>query len=319
MFKLLPDLTKTYLLEKVSQEEIMERYTGISSIQVGVKYNVPPHIRPGDENPSFQFKYNIHGRLRATDFAGSFNGDCFDVAASYFSLNTSVKRDFNELLHRIARDFRVHKYSSEKNVKGKPIQIDVPIRPKIVYIPEFRKWNYSDTLWWNLRFTEEELYFNRIFAIQAIWTINSNIPEYSYNKYDPCYGYLIGKDSATGIEEWKFYFPLRKREDKFKSRFISNGHSIQGITRIRKSEYGIVTKSYKDAALLKRFSLFGTSIQAVALPSESFILRENQVKYLSTFWNKIIINCDYDPTGLHNMWEHRKRYGFFPVTFLNET
>ena len=59
-FGIYPVLNKTYILERISQEQIMEYYLGIS-VKLDILLKSP--LRK-DENPTCSFYYNQHGRLR---------------------------------------------------------------------------------------------------------------------------------------------------------------------------------------------------------------------------------------------------------------
>jgi hypothetical protein len=316
MYTIYPKLDKDYVLSQVTQEEIFERYTGIP-VETGVKFISP--FRNNDETPSFEYYYNEYGRVRGIDWGGYFKGDCFDCVAVYHRIDVNSKKGFNDVLHIIARDFKLHEYG-EFNYKRELLTHKEFVEPKksrTRFKVEIRKWSHQDKTWWDIRLTEEELKIAKIYPVQTLWTHKSDIPIYSHSIYDPCYGYYIGRNQE-GIDEWKFYFPYRKREGRL-PRFLSNSGSIQGITSIKEAKVGVITKSYKDVTTFKKFQIEGKQIQSVAPAGESVLLTPNQIKYLQSKWDNIVVNFDYDPTGLHMMWMYRYLYGFPAIYIVNET
>jgi len=105
---ILPNLTKDYILSKVSQEQIFEHYLPIKVTTEGL---IKSPLR-NDKNPTASFYYSQNGKLRFRDFGGNFWGDCFDLVALYENLNANNKKDFNILLDKLARIFKIHKYES---------------------------------------------------------------------------------------------------------------------------------------------------------------------------------------------------------------
>ena len=116
------DLTKEFILSKVSQEMIMAKYMGIpvSVVNDCVENNVlicsPLRV---DNHPTFGFAFNKNHKLKACDFNGSFFGDCFDLVAYVLSfktgrhINVANKADFYYVLKHIAYTFRKIIYDGE--------------------------------------------------------------------------------------------------------------------------------------------------------------------------------------------------------------
>lgn len=102
-FGIYPKLTKDYILKRVSQEEIMEKYWGVALV---FGEQICSELRK-DANPTCGFYYNKTGRLRLRDLAGHFWGDCFDMCAARIQVNVSTKQGFQLILHTIAKDFRI--------------------------------------------------------------------------------------------------------------------------------------------------------------------------------------------------------------------
>ena len=109
------DLTKEFILSKVSQEMIMAKYMGIpiSVVNNCVENNelICSPLRV-DNHPTFGFAFNNKHKLKARDFNGSFFGDCFDLVAYVLSfktgrhINVANKADFYYILKHIALSVR---------------------------------------------------------------------------------------------------------------------------------------------------------------------------------------------------------------------
>lgn len=116
------DLTKEFILSKVSQEMIMAKYMGIpiSVVNNCVENNelICSPLRV-DNHPTFGFAFNNKHKLKARDFNGSFFGDCFDLVAYVLSfktgrhINVANKADFYYILKHIAYTFRKIIYDGE--------------------------------------------------------------------------------------------------------------------------------------------------------------------------------------------------------------
>jgi len=140
-YGILPTLTKDYILSKISQEAIFEKYLGIQ-VELDVPLKSPPVIRSIDNNPTCQFYMTSNGKLKFRDMAGYFWGDCFDAVAHVSRLNSNNKKDFNAILEIIARDFRIHKYEGKleistgntydpRDVKGKKEKTKIEFKVKV--------------------------------------------------------------------------------------------------------------------------------------------------------------------------------------------
>lgn len=300
---ILPNLTKDYILSKVSQEQIFEHYLPIK-VTVGSLIKSP--LR-NDKNPTASFYYSQNGKLRFRDFGGNFWGDCFDLAALYENLNSSNKKDFNILLDKLARIFKIHKYeNNEINpvISGSTLSIKEAVinfsgRKKIEV--KAREFNEIDARFWQQgNITKKFLKKFKVFACEYIWLNNNLI--YTFNSKDPAYAYYFSKG------EFKIYFPFRKEY-----RFISNTSVIQGKNLIEPAEYGIITKSYKDVIALNTFN-----IQSFAPSSESVLISKDEwfkIKWTCNHWFSLM---DYDLQGIKMAIKLRKYYNIQPLFFTKE-
>lgn len=337
------DLTKDFILSKVSQELIMSRYLGvpIEVINDCVVNNTlicsPLRV---DHHPTFGFAFNNKHKLKARDFNGSFFCDCFDVVAYVLSfktgrqINVNTKADFYYILKHIAYTFSDIIYEG-KVVEENEILLKETINriknSKSIIEVVVREWNNKDKKiwekwklslhWLNTHFVVpvDQMYINR-YCQPA--------PKYTYRESDPCYAYVTGLDS-NGIYNIECYFPLRDRS-KGEVKFITNHNGLVGLLNLNKPKYDIIiiTKSYKDnlaiESWLSNFPLRGkmseSLIGVINVTSESYILRQNEYDYLKSRLNEggiIISFYDFDLTGVRGAKRLRKDYGIIPIMIPN--
>lgn len=315
----LPPLTKDYILKRISQEQIMEKY-----LNVPVVFNkliiAPSVIRSNDNSPTCSFYYNNQGRLRFRDLSGAFWGDCFDVVARVLRVDSSGKREFQLILHTIAKDFRIHKYvdinevSKYDNITSSFFKAKKVTKLKTIISIVPREWNYHDDSYWRkFNITRNLLQVGRVYPAEEI-SISKNHLDYTkvyqYATKDPAYCYYGGKDEQ-GIDNWKIYYPLRKREGG-KPRFHSNSSFLQGKHLITADRIGIITKAYKDVLAFRSFGL-----QAIAPSAESVLISKEDYFWFKSKFDFVISCMDYDRAGMRMAQLLRKTYGTPPLMFTN--
>ena len=333
------DLTKEFILSKVSQELIMSKYMGIpvsvinNCIETNTLICSPLRV---DNHPTFGFAYNKNFKLKARDFNGSFFGDVFDLVAYVLSfktgrhINVSNKADFYYVLKHIAYTFRKLIYGGEQDEENeillKQTVAKIKASKPIIEVVT-RSWTNQDRYiwerwgvslhWLNTHFVcpVEQLYINRYCQ---------PIPKYNYKSEDPCYAYVTGLDS-NGIYNIECYFPLRDRT-KGEVKFITNHNGLVGILNLDKPKYDIIiiTKSYKDNLALSswfhsnplRGSLSEARIGVINVTSESYNLKDYEYEWLKSKLtdNGILISLfDCDLTGVRGANKLRRQYGIIPI------
>ena len=211
------NLNKNYILSKVSQIKIFSVYLGIPEqlIQhcVDTGELICSTLRI-DNHPTVGFKYDNRGKLKYKDFSGFLWGDCFDIAAYVISgtynkiINVENKRDFIAVLKHIALTFSdiIYGTAVDPNLAGHLAEGRIRIQ-KSKPIIEFvnREWNTDDiTYWGNIGVDINWLNTHFIYAVDQYY-INRRInpqPKYYYDSDDPCYAYVLGRDS-NGIHNIK--------------------------------------------------------------------------------------------------------------------
>lgn len=308
-----PTLTKTYILERISQEQIFEYYLGVPVV---LNKLITSPLR-NDDNPTCGFAYNSQGRLRFRDFSGHFWGDCFDVVAYYLKIESRDKKGFQLIIHTIAKDFRIHKYQDIKEVnKYNTITKDFfstkKIKEKITFKIIPRDYNYHDYDYWN-KFNIDRNLLNHglVYAAEEVWLSKDGqdfTRIYKYSTKDPAYCYFGGKGTYN-IEDWKIYYPYRRKGEQ---RFHTNSSFLQGKHLISGGKVGIITKAYKDVLSFRSFGL-----QAVAPSAESVLLSREDFEFMQDNFDHIISCMDYDRTGQRMAKLLRDTYDIRPIMFTN--
>lgn len=340
------NLTKEFILSKISQVSIFSAYTGVDTeviencINTGEFISSPFRV---DEHPSFGFKYDNRGKLKAKDFAGYFHGDCFDAAALVISeiihknVDISNKGWFIFVLKHIAYTFRNIIYGKDKdeNIEGiiaEGVNAARNRKPIIEFVP--RQWNNYDKNYWG-KFHVPISYLNTNFVYPVdYFYINRKVnpePKYYYenDRKDVCYAYMLGQDKR-GVYNIKLYFPNRKHGTV---RFITNSNCLEGLLNLELSEYDsiIITKSTKDRISLRAYldaidlsiSYGGTALRTIGLvniPHESYKLKQNEYDWLRTKCpNGLILSLmDNDNTGYREAIWLRNNYNIIPLCIPRE-
>lgn len=339
-------LTKDTILSKVNQVSIFSAYTGIDTdviehcIATGEFISSPFRV---DEHPSFGFRYDNRGKLKAKDFAGYFHGDCFDAAALVISeiihknVDISNKGWFIFVLKHIAYTFRNIIYGKDKdeNIEGiiaEGVNAARNRKPIIEFVP--RQWNNYDKNYWG-KFHVPISYLNTNFVYPVdYFYINRKVnpePKYYYenDRKDVCYAYMLGQDKR-GVYNIKLYFPNRKHGTV---RFITNSNCLEGLLNLELSEYDsiIITKSTKDRISLRAYldaidlsiSYGGTALRTIGLvniPHESYKLKQNEYDWLRVKCpNGVILSLmDNDNTGYREAIWLRNNYNIIPLCIPRE-
>lgn len=340
------NLTKEFILSKISQVSIFSAYTGVDAeiiehcIDNGEFISSPFRV---DEHPSFGFRYDNRGKLKAKDFAGYFHGDCFDAAALVISeiihknVDISNKGWFIFVLKHIAYTFRNIIYGKDKdeNIEGiiaEGVNAARNRKPIIEFVP--RQWNNYDKNYWG-KFHVPISYLNTNFVYPVdYFYINRKVnpePKYYYenDRKDVCYAYMLGQDKR-GVYNIKLYFPNRKHGTV---RFITNSNCLEGLLNLELSEYDsiIITKSTKDRISLRAYldaidlsiSYGGTALRTIGLvniPHESYKLKQNEYDWLRAKCpNGLILSLmDNDNTGYREAIWLRNNYNIIPLCIPRE-
>lgn len=291
------ELSKSNVLSRISEEQIFEKYLGIS-VDTGVTYANPLRL---DKRPGCRFYYNNQGRLKFKDFSKGYNWDCFNIVQYKYNVS------FIDALRIIVRDFNIKEVEISNPNKFTPV---LKIRPDIKVA--IRTFNQQDIDFWGaIYLSAYDLKEAEIYACKAIW-INGNYFRCKID--DPCYCYYFGN------ELYKLYFPKREYNRFFQNlleedNFLQNYHKLPEI-----GDHLIITKSYKDCRAMSKFG-----INAVAPLSENprVILTEEQYKELNErFQGNIYSLFDNDVIGRKAMIKLKNEFNIpsliFPFTMKKD-
>jgi len=280
-------LTKSAVLEKVTQEQIFEKYLGLP-IEEGVQYCNPLRI---DNTPGCKYYYNAIGTLYFHDF-GKYHWDCFAVVQFRFNVSfiDSIKiiiRDFN--LNGLQPNIIQQQYSG--------IKVREEIRVSI------REWEISDLQYWRKYNIDIDTLKNyRIFACKSIWL---NGEYYVCKKNDPCYCYYFGDNL------YKLYFPARLEYGRFFQNLVRTDEFLMGMSQLPgRGDKLIITKSYKDAVSISTFQL-----NAASVFDEYHIITERLFLHLKERFPIIYTLFDNDTAGRQLSIKYQRKFNTIPLLF----
>lgn len=280
-------VTKELIFSRVSEENLMEYYTGIPC-KKGLFIS---KMRPDSRPTVSYYRNNKTGRLIYKDFGNGFTADCIGVVMHKYNCT------YGKALSIIANDFNI--ITNNKLEVNKPlIKLSntkfEDIGDAIIQV-EIKDFSQYELDWWSkYGITENTLKKFRVFSCKNIF-LNNNLFLLGKEK-QLIFGYFGG--IREGIERWKVYLPGRK------FRFLSNWkqHRLQGIDQIPKTgEYLVITKSQKD-----NMTLYELGIPAVSPISENCFMTDAWYNKLKERFNKLFLFYDSDLPGLRAMNKIRK-------------
>lgn len=285
-------LNKEFVLSRVGEEEIFERYGRGLRVQEG---SFRSSFRT-DRHPTCNFLKRRDGRLILKDHAGHFKGDCFDMVMMLEGLS------FGQTIKRIANDFGL--LDEIVNYERKPVisLVQISSEPSKLLVKR-RDWNSHDARFWGRwEIKSSSLEFYHVSAVERVWLDDEAV--YAYiSPGKEAYVYYFGE------YDYKVYFPY-----KDKVRFLhNNSHVLQGYLQLPDNgTFIVITKSLKDV-----IKLYEYGIPAVAPMSETTIPSIAQMEELAERFGRIILFYDNDLAGKKSMIRLAKQYGEkFSLEFL---
>lgn len=283
-----PNLTKDFILSKISDETIMSTYLGYP-----IKKGLVRSIFRSDKYPTCSVYRSKSGLLKWHDFATNQTLNCFEVVMEKYNCK------FNKALRIIAEDFNlVERNSDRSSVKiintnqflEEKTDTTIQITPKSFTEQEL-KW------WKSFNISEKTLKKYRVFSCDSVFLNGDYFGSSSVKS--SMYGYYCGK--KQGVELWRIYMPQKKS-----FRFLSNTSKnfIQGSKYLPDTgDLLVITKSMKDVMCLYEFN-----IPAIAPCSEVLFLSNIQLNSLKKRFKKIIVFYDNDLPGIKGMNRIKKEH-----------
>jgi hypothetical protein len=280
-----PDLTRDYILSRVSEEEVFERYG------VRVEEGIFRSPLRADRHPTCRFYRNRGGRLVLHDFAGHFHGDCFDLVQKLKQCN------YPQALEDIAKTFAI-----VEGAPRTPIKSTIVIGPRTVC--EIRisplEWDAQHLEWWENYGVDIDLLnkFN-VTPVKQVWLNGSVYYNRDFTKKtEVVFAYRFGG------YDYKIYFPMRTER-----RFLHNNPDIlQGWGQLPQSgDFVVITKALKDVICLRQFG-----IPAVAPMAETSVVSDSVLETLREEFGRVYALYDRDIVGKCALINLRKR-GVIPM------
>lgn len=291
------DLSKEWILSRISQEEAFEHYMG-RSLNLSSRFCSP--LR-SDKHPTCTMAY-FSGKLFFRDWSMPNAMDVFNF------VQTKYKISYQEALRQIATDFELweveptlmptYLLDQGESLKSRKREIAVKIQPFTGEDLEFLK-SYHLTSAQTTKF--------KVFSLKYAWLQTKTY--YIHQTGDPALGYYFGTDEHKS-QRWKIYF--YKRRDH-RPRFLGNTNRIAGWIQLpEKGELVVLTKSLKDVMVL---DLFG--VPAISMQSESTFPYPEIIDELQERFSKVVSLYDFDYAGISGACRLRRVYGIEPLFLTN--
>lgn len=289
-------ITKSFILKRITQEQIFERYLGVE-VQTRRQFCNP--LRH-DKNPTCNFSY--HGKkLRFRDWSYQRPLDCFDIVMKMHGLN------YDQALKRIASDFdlansstdsnAIMKWKEMKRAESKKTRTRIRVRLSD-FTEQDREYLTSHGV-----YGEQCGKFN-VKPIDRVWVRGNLI--WGYHEQDPGIGYYLGKDEDD-MQLWKIYYYRRSSG----IRFLCNNTKIQGWNQLpEKGDMVVITKSLKDVMALDYFG-----IPSIAPQGETTPIPDEKINELKNRFGIVRTLFDFDLAGVRAGQRIRKKHGI-PTLFL---
>jgi len=308
---------KNFILSNYEQEDIFSKYLNIPVDDIidcinnkNHKINNPLRY---DSHPSLGFKIGIDNKLRMYDFADYYyRGDIFDLVGILLRKQPLIPKDFVRICNHI-----IQVMSNPSNIITTTKVKTKQRKKKILdFYFEARPWNKSDIEYWNNRVLHYSL-LKDVIPVQTLY-LSAHYPSYTYTPDDPCYCYYLDKVGDHNI--LKFYFINRKTSITRLPRFITNNTlHIEAMRELTGGDALVIIKSRKDALLLNQllihFPMGKVKITVISLNGESEILTQKYIETLYSIYKLIVINLDFDRTGIASSLKYRDLYNI-PLLFL---
>lgn len=264
------NLTKEYLLSRVSESEIFRFYLGFD-YKLNTLYNSPFRR---DSNPSFNLFYTSRGEIYYKDF-GHSTGDCIHFVKNIFGITyykalETIEEDLIKINNNEFREI-AEKFKTDINCSKSLIQVDIQPFTKI-----------DIEYWLKYGIKIKTLNKFKVYSVNKVW-INKRLTSV-YNINNPIYAYYFEFE-----DKLKIYLPVNKI-------FYTNATNdiIQGLESLDyKSNNLIITKALKDIMVID-----GYNINSVAPQSENSLLSEKFIENMKKIYERIIVFYDNDQAGI---------------------
>jgi len=288
------DISRDYIMSKVSPYEIYSLYMPWKFVINRACQN-PLAIK--DRHPSFIIG-NKYGTLTHKAFNSPHSGDCINFVMQMFNLN------YKSALDKIAKDFGLKEQDDTKYTRimseiSNPEVADSHVLLQV--IP--KKWNHYHIDYLKQGFLEpKDLDISddtTAFAVKS-WYINKNK---QYLKSDEiCIAYNLKNERGDWL---KIYRPQADKKDKWRTNIPFQ--EMHGLNNMLNCEIGIIAKSVKDAAFIKKFI---TPHVCVVQAEDYAAMSEQNIEFLKKNCKRIYTSFDNDEKGVLASKEINQKTGW---------
>jgi hypothetical protein len=280
----LEQLNKQFVLKRITQEEIFERYLKLP-VSYKRTYRNPLRI---DKDGSCKFFKSKAGILYFKDWSWrSF--DCFSFVAQYYLI------EFKQAIYKICNDFNL----ADITIQTKQLAEITHVVKPVVFSFDIKKFDKFTLQYWKQYLnwiTEKDLNQYGIYVLYRYYKDG----ELKYTNYnEQRYLYILGEF------KYQMYAPNSK---EFK--FLTTGTKVIGLKSIDYSQkYVVITKSVKDWFLSR---LMG--INSIGVLSEGAILDVDVIISINKFEIAFTL-FDNDWAGRKASTRFKKDYNTIPLIF----
>lgn len=278
--KLKVELTADFILNKVSDSEILYYYHGRFKLNDRISH---PFRR--DKQPSATFFLSKRGQICLYDFVDGSVLNCFHYVKKLYNC------DFNKALHIIAKDFGLIDKSTTivtQEQRKKALEIERESKKETLIQFTYKKYTNEALKFWNLyEITKDELQYDEVYQVDKLWL---NKVEITNN-----YGFLrFAKieefDGTTGV---KIYSPEDTNMKWLSSIPLDVPYSLNKLKF--QSDTIVITKSFKDGIVLRKIFTDVISLQS----ENKSALSQKTIDFVNSNYEKKILIFDSDLPGIN--------------------
>ena len=271
---------KQQILSKFSQEEIFQKYLGFYP-KLNIRYTNP--LRE-NKTPNSEFKW-YNGYLQFYDWGDSGKSlDCFTLVqklynCSFYEALQHIQIDFGNSSQQTVRNAStIQRNSNYAHVEAHVNKLQtIRIRKKEFTEKELEFWNCNG----NFNFNTKKLESMQIYSTEYVWYNNNQ-----WKSKEGVFAYQL----KQGI--FQIYSPFSE-DRKYRFRSTNLKDVIAGSQWLEKSEYVVLSKSYKDMTMLRSLNL-----NACALLNEGIIPTQEQIDFIAQY-GRIVVLFDSDEKGIN--------------------
>lgn len=275
-----PLISQEVIFKKISQEQLFEFYTGVSSGLINAPY------RDDKKRSCSIFRHNDVDIILFKDQTTGQCGNIFNLVALINKIS------YSEAIYKVYKDIF---NGSKGNLVLKTYPKSTSTSSRIFTLTP-RQWDKTDLeLWKSWGISQEILEFYCVSPVGKIYL--DNFVYWISSRFNPIYKYQFGK-------QFKAYRPLSPKGTNWTGDAKSS--IIVGWDQLPQDKLKdlIITKSLKDVCTLR-----GLGYWAISPMAESVIFDEETIEKIKTRASNIYLLFDYDYTGIHQT-NYLKKYGF---------